>query len=76
MSIIVTATIQFSIPVDRLPADIPGLNATEFTDAQLPMSGAEQVAYDFLMKLQPILPEGTYPILNGAYATKIEPVGS
>lgn len=76
MSIIVTATIQFSIPVEHLPPDIPGMNATPEQDAAEPISGAEQVAYDFLTKLQPLLPDGVYPILNGAHATKIEKVFS
>lgn len=72
MSIIVTATIQFSIPVEHLPPEIGGSNATDGYHADPPITGAEQVAYDFLTKLQPLLPEGVYPIMNGAYATKIE----
>ena len=75
MSIIVQANIIFSIPVDHLPPDIAGENATPESDAVLPVSGAEQIAYDLMAKLQPILPDGVYPILGAAIHFKMVPVG-
>lgn len=76
MSTIVQATITFSIPVEHLPPDIPGENETPESDAILPTTGAEQVAYDLLTKLQPLLPEGIYPMLVEAMAFKMERIGS
>jgi len=72
MSIIVHATIQFHIPVEVLPPDLPGTPATPASDAETPISGAEQIAYDFLAKIQQLLPEGVYPMLMDSNYTKAE----
>ena len=42
------------------------------SDAELPVDGAEQVAYDFLSKIQQLLPEGVYPMLVAHAYTKTE----
>lgn len=72
MSYTVHATITFHIPVETLPPDIPGTAATPAAEAELPTSGAEIVAYEFLTKLQQSLPDGVYPMLDNASYTKAE----
>ena len=74
MSVVVHATIQFHIPVEQLPPDIPGTNATPDADAELPVDGAEQVSYEFLAKIQQVLPEGVYPMLIAHAYTKPEAI--
>ena len=74
MSYTVHATITFHIPVETLPPDIPGTAATPASDAVVPITGAEQVAYDFLSKIQQLLPEGVYPMLMDSSHTKAERV--
>lgn len=72
MSYTVHATITFHIPADTLPPDIPGSPATPAADAELPVTGDEQIAYEFLAKIQQLLPEGVYPMLMGSSYTKAE----
>lgn len=74
MSYTVHATITFHIPCDTLPPDVPGDPATPTSDAITPISGAEQIAYEFLAKLQQTLPDGVYPMLDNATHTKSERV--
>lgn len=69
MSYTVHATITFHIPVGALPPDSPG---SSNPNAELPISGAEQVAGDFMVKLQQTLPDGVYPMLDNATYTKTE----
>ena len=71
MSTIVIATIEFHIPVEQLPPDQPGGVALD-GDVEIPTSGAEIVAYDFLSKIQQLLPEGVYPILKDTTWMKAE----
>ena len=73
MSYTVHATITFHIPCDTLPKDIAGDPATPAADAITPISGAEQIAYEFLAKLQQTLPDGVYPMLDNATSTQTEP---
>ena len=63
VSTVVIATIQFHIPVAELPADQPGGISAD-GDIELPTSGSELVAYDFLAKIQQTMPDGVYPILR------------
>lgn len=72
MSNIVVATVHFHIPVDNLPPDIPGTPETPETDAELPMTGAEIVASDFVAKIMQTLPTGVYPILADTTHFKAE----
>lgn len=72
MSYTVHTTITFHIPCDTIPKDIPGTPATPASSAELPISGAEQIAYEFLAKLQQTLPDGVYPMLENASYTKTE----
>ena len=72
MSYTIHATITFHIPAEHLPPDIPGDPATPASDAVTPISGAEQVAYEFLAKLQQTLPDGVYPMVDNATYTKTE----
>lgn len=72
MSYTIHATITFHIPVEHLPPDIPGDPATPTSDAITPISGAEQIAYEFLTKLQQTLPDGVYPMVDNATYTKTE----
>jgi hypothetical protein len=72
MSYTVHATITFHIPVETLPPDIPGSPATGTSDAELPVDGAEQICYEFLAKIQQLLPEGVYPMLQATSYTKAE----
>lgn len=65
----VHATITFHIPVSALPPD--GHGSTD-PEADVPITGAEQVAGDFLLKLQQVLPDGVYPMLENATYTKAE----
>lgn len=72
MSYTVHATITFHIPVEAIPADIPGSPGTDTADPELPVTGDEQIAYEFLAKIQQVLPEGVYPMLMGTSYTKAE----
>lgn len=72
MSYTIHATITFHIPTEHLPPDIPGDPATPTSDAITPVSGAEQIAYEFLAKLQQTLPDGVYPMVDNATYTKTE----
>lgn len=65
----VHATITFHIPVSALPPDGHG---SSDPDADVPITGAEQVAGDFLLKLQQVLPDGVYPMLNACSASAVQ----
>lgn len=65
----VHATITFHIPAAVLPPDEHGSTDPE---ADVPISGAEQVAGDFLLKLQQVLPDGVYPMLENVTFSKTE----
>lgn len=62
----VLATVQLHIKVDALPPDIPGTLGGHDEDCVTPISGTEQVAYDVFKRIQEILPENVYGIVENS----------
>ena len=62
----VLATVQLHIKVDALPPDIPGTLGGHDEDFAEPISGTEQVAYDVFKRIQEILPENVYGIVENS----------
>lgn len=62
----ILATVQLHIKVDALPPDIPGTLGGPDEDYATPISGTEQVAYDVFKRIQEILPENVYGIVENS----------
>ena len=62
----VLATVQLHIKVDALPPDIPGTPGGPDGDSVTPVSGTEQIAYDVFKRIQEILPENVYGIVENS----------
>ena len=60
----VRATIVLSIAVDHLPPDIPGRMSPDGDEA--PISGAEQVIYDVMKKMQEVIPDNAYLFVHAS----------
>lgn len=67
----VLATLQLHIKVDVLPPDIPGESGGHEDDYVTPISGTEQVAYDVFKRIQEILPENVFAVVENS--TLLEP---
>ena len=59
------ATINLVIRCDVLPPEIPGTIASP-DDISEPISGSEQVTYDVFKRIQEILPENVYGIVENS----------
>lgn len=67
----VLVTVQLHIKVDALPPDIPGTLGGRADEYAEPISGTEQVAYDVFKRIQEILPENVYGVVENS--TLLEP---
>jgi hypothetical protein len=67
----VLATVQLHIKVDVLPPDIPGELGGHPDEYVTPISGTDQIAYEVFKRIQEILPENAYGIVENS--TLLEP---
>lgn len=62
---IVEVTMKFSVAADYIPPDIT-FGRTETDEAEAPISGAEQIAWDLLERLHQYLPDKSYAVIEAA----------
>lgn len=62
----IVATVQLHIKVEALPPEIPGVNGGHQDSFNPPVSGTEQVTYEVFKRIQEILPENVYALVESA----------